>query len=105
MADFLEEFNNILNKDIFPKINQFVKDPNNNFVENINNLLNEQKIPLKDILNKFQETEYKSKDIDSYSNIDKNEEIVLDENYDDLFIHLKIIEDNMVQLQKFLKDK
>ena len=107
MSDIFDDFNKILKKDLAPLLLKYLKDTNNNIPENINTFIDDPKTFLKDILEKFS----KNKDYDdkqaSYTDIESVTEVdvAIDDEYHDLFQRLIVIEENMIQLQKVLKEK
>ena len=86
---------------------KFLKDPNNNITDNLNNFLSDPQKLLTDLYDGF----VKNKDNDNnpvnFTEIENITDIdpVIDEEYDDLFKRLIVIEDNMTQIQKILKDE
>ena len=107
MSDFFDDFNKIFGKDLVPIFIKYLKDPNNNITDSINDFFNNPQIFLKDIFEKFS----KNKDFDykqeSYTDIENatNIDPTIDDEYDDLLERLILIEENMIQIEKFLKDK
>ena len=107
MSDIFDDFNKILKKDLLPFFIKYLKNPNNKITDNLNDLLNDPQI----FLNKISEKLSKNQDYDnkqvSYTDIeistDKDEAINYE--YDDLFKRLILIEENMIQIEKILKDK
>jgi len=107
MSDLFDDFNKIFKKDLVPIVAKFLNDPNNNITENLSYILNDPQKLLTDIFDGFvknKDDDNKSgnfADIENVTNIDQ----VLDNEYDDLFKRLIVIEDNMIQIQKILKDE
>ena len=107
MPELFDEFNKIFKKDFVPILVKYFKDPNNKVSENINDFLNDPKMFVTDIFEKFT----KKKDIDIEEENDINIKPIidiessLDDEYDDLLKRLIVIEENMIQLEKILKDK
>jgi len=101
MSDIFDDFKKLLKKDLVPILVQYFKDPNNKINENLNDFLNNPQIFLKDIFENLS----KNKDFDnkreSYTDIDP----IIDNEYDDLLKRLILIEENMIQIEKILKDK
>ena len=107
MSDLFDDFNKILKKDLVPILAKYLKDPNNKISENINDFLNDQRILLNDVFEKFSKNKddkiYQSnyKDIENITDIDASNDF----EYDELFKKLISIEENMIQIEKILKDK
>ena len=107
MSDIFDDFKKVFKKDLVPFFVQYFKDPNNKLTDNLNDFLNNPQIFLKDIFEKFS----KNKDFDykqeSYTDIENatNIDPTIDDEYDDLLERLILIEENMIQIEKFLKDK
>ena len=101
MSDLFDDFNKILNKDLFPFLVKYLKDPNNKISYSINNIMNEPNVFLTDIFEKFS----KNKDYNVNQRDYTNCENLNDDEYDDLLKRLVVIEENMNQLEKILKDK
>ena len=107
MSDIFDEFKNVLKKDLVPILVHYFKDPNNKITDNLNDFLNNSQTILKDIFENFSKNkEYNSQqesyaDIKNVTNIDPN----IDDEYGDLLKRLIYIEENMIQIQKLLKDK
>ena len=106
MSDIFDEFKKLLKKDLVPILVQYLKDPNNKITDNLNDFLNNPQIFLKDILENFLKNKDSNKkesytDIENVTNIDP----IIDNEYDDLLKRLILIEENMIQIEKILKDK
>ena len=107
MSDIFDDFKKVFKKDLVPFFVQYFKDPNNKLTDNLNDFLNNPQIFLKDIFEKFSKNkdfDYKQEsytDIENVTNIDPT----IDDEYDDLLERLILIEENMIQIEKFLKDK
>ena len=101
MSDIFDDFKKVLKKDLVPILVHYFKDPNNKITDNLNDFLNNPQIFLKDFFENFS----KNKDFDnkreSYTDIDP----IIDNEYDDLLKKLILIEKNMIQIEKILKDK
>jgi len=107
MSDIFDDFNKIFKKDLLPFFIKYLKNPNNKITDNLNDLLNDPQIFLNKIFEKLSKNEdYDNKQV-SYTDIeistDKDEAINYE--YDDLFKRLILIEENMIQIEKILKDK
>ena len=106
MSDIFDDFTKVLKKDLVPFFVQFFKDPNNKLSDNLNDILNNPQIFLKDIFENFSKNkDYENKqesstDIENLTNIDPT----IDDEYDDLLKKLTLIEENMIQIEKFLKE-
>jgi len=107
MSDIFDDFKKLLKKDLVPILVQYFKDPNNKITDNLNDFLNNPQIFLKDIFENFSKNKnYENKqesytDIENVTNIDPTN----DNEYDDLLKRLILIEENMIQIEKILKDK
>ena len=107
MSDFFNDFKKVLNKDLVPLLVQYLKDPNNKLADNLNVFLSNPQTFLKDMFENFSKNkDYYNKqesytDIENVTNIDPT----IDDEYDDLLKRLILIEENMIQIEKFLKDK
>ena len=107
MSDIFDDFKKLLKKDLVPILVQYFKDPNNKIADNLNDFLNNPQIFLKDIFENFSKNKnYENKqesytDIENVTNIDPTN----DNEYDDLLKRLILIEENMIQIEKILKDK
>ena len=107
MSDIFDNFKKILKKDLTPILAQYFKDPNNKLIGNLNDLLNNPQTFFKDIFeNSSKNTNYDNKqatytDIQNVTNIDPT----IEDEYNDLLKRLILIEENMIKIEKFLKDK
>ena len=106
MPDIFDDFNKILKKELVPMITKYLKNPNNKTNENINDFFNDSKILLTEIFeqlskNKDNSTQKSSLDIENITDIESS----FDEEYDELYQRLAVIEENMIQIQKILKVK
>ena len=107
MPDIFDDFKKLLKKDLVPMLVQYFKDPNNKITSNLNDFLNNPQIFLKDIFENFSKNKnYENKqesytDIENVTNIDPTN----DNEYDDLLKRLILIEENMNQIERILKDK
>ena len=107
MSDIFDDFKKSIKKDLLPILVQYFKDPNNKITDNLNDFLNNPQIFLKDIFENFSKNkDYDNKqetynDIENITNIDP----IIDNEYDDLLKRLILIEENMIQIEKILKDK
>ena len=107
MPDIFDDFNKILKKDLVPILVKYLKDPNNNIPNNINDFLNDPRILLSDIFEKI--TKNKDNDVNQSNCVDieniTDTDQSLDDDYEDLLERLTLIEENMIQIEKLLKDK
>ena len=107
MSDIFDDFKKLLKKDLVPILIQSFKDPNNKITDNLNDFFNNSQTFLKDMFENFSKNndydinQKSYTDIDNISNIDPT----IDYEYDDLLERLTLIEENMIQMEKFLKDK
>ena len=106
MPDIFDDFNKILKKELVPMVTKYFKNPNNKINENINNFFNESKILLTDIFEQLSKNKANSKqkssvDIENITDIESS----VDDEYDELYQRLAVIEENMIQIQKILKVK
>ena len=107
MADLFEDFNNIVNKELILKLINKLKDPDNKFSENLNKLLNDRNISFNDILEKYiYNQNYSSKDVKKtdLENLSEREK-KSNKDYEELFIRLRLIEENMINMENYLKSK
>ena len=107
MSDIFDDFKKLLNKDLGPILVKYFKDPNNKINYTLNDLIRNPQTFLKDIFEKFSKNkDYDNKqesytDIENVTNIDSTNE----DEYNDLLKRLFLIEENMINLEKILKDK
>ena len=107
MSDIFNDFKKVLKKDLVPILVKYLKDPNNKITDNLNDFLNSPQTFLNDMFENFSKyKDYDNKqesytDIENVTNIDPT----IDDEYDDLLKRLILIEENMIQIEKFLKDK
>ena len=107
MSDIFDDFKKLLKKDLVPILVQYFKDPNNKITDNLNDFLNHPQTFLNNVFENFSKyKDYDNKqesytDIENVSNIDST----IDDKYDDLLKRLNLIEENMIQIEKILKDK
>tara|TARA_Y100001978_G_scaffold45477_1_gene40513 strand:- start:115 stop:429 length:315 start_codon:yes stop_codon:yes gene_type:complete len=103
MSDIFDDFNKVLKKDLVPILVKYLKDPNNKITDNLNDFLNDPQTLLTDIFEKFSRNKNQRNytDIENITDIDP----ALEDEYDELFKRLIIIEENMIQIEKILKDK
>ena len=107
MPDLFDELNKILKKDLLLILDKYFKDPNNKLSDNVNNFFNDSRVLLNDIFeqlskNKDNDSNQRSyKDIENITDIDSS----FDDEYDDLYKRLALIEENMIQIEKILQVK
>ena len=107
MNDIFDDFKKVLKKDFIPILVQYFNDPNNKITDNLNDFLNKPQTFLKDMFENFsRNSDYDNKQ-ESYADIENviNIDPTIDGEYDDLLERLILIEDNMIQIEKILKDK
>ena len=107
MSDIFDDLNKIFKKDLVPIFAKYFKGSENKIVDNLNDFLNDPKTLLADIFEKisnnkdFDNNKGNFTDIEFITDIDP----VDDSEYDELFKRLILIEENMIQIEKILKDK
>ena len=107
MSDIFDDFKKVLKKDLVPFFVQYFKDPNNKLTDDLNDFLNNPKIFLKAIFENFSKNNDYDNKRESYADIENVTDIdpTIDDEYDDLLSRLILIEENMIQIEKFLRDK
>ena len=107
MSDIFDDFKKVLKKDLVPVLIQYFKDPNNKITDNLNNFLNNPQTFLKDIFEEYSKTNTYHKKQESSTGIEyaTNIDPTIDDEYNDLLERLILIEENMIQIEKILKDK
>ena len=107
MPDFFDDFKKVFKRDLVPILVQYVKDPNNKISDNLNDFLNKSQTFLKDIFDNLSKNKDNDNKQESYTDIKNviNIDPTIDDEYDDLFKRLILIEENMIQIEKILKDK
>ena len=107
MSDIFDDLKKLLKKDLLPILVQSFKDPNNKIADNLNDLLNNPQVFLKDIFENFSKNKDYDNNQESYTDIENltNIDSTIDDEYDDLLKRLTLIEENMIQIEKLLKDK
>ena len=107
MSDLLNDLNKILKKDLGPILIKYLKDPNNKITDNINDFLSDPRILLTDILEKFSKNDDNFQNKVDYTEIENitDVETSSENEYDDLLRRLILIEDNLIKIDKLLKDK
>ena len=107
MSDFFDDFNKIFKKDLFPILIKYFKDPNNKITDNLNDLLNDPQILLNKIFDKFSIDKDSDNNSRNYKDIENviDMDPLFDDEYDELFKRLILIEENMIQIEKILKEQ
>ena len=107
MSDFFDEFNKIFKKDLVPIFSKYLNDPNNKIIDNLNYFLKDPQILLNKIFDKISINKDSDNIPRSYTDVDNTTEnnFSCDEEYDDLSKRLTLIEENMIQIEKILKDQ
>ena len=105
MSDFFDDFNKIFKKDLVPIFIKYLKDPNNKLSKNINNLIENPQTFLQDIFEKFSQNKDFDNNQESYVDNVTDTYAGIDVEYEDLLKRLIEIEENMVQIEKILKEK
>jgi len=107
MPDLFDEFNKIFKKDFVPILAKYFKDPNNKITDNLNDFLNDPKRLLTDLFAKFSENKDYDNDKVNYTDVQNLTDIEppFDDEYEELFKRLLLIEEDMIQIEKILKDK
>ena len=107
MPDLFDDFSKIFNKDLIPILVKRFQDPNNKLTDSLNDFLNDPQTLLTDLFEKFS----KNKDYDdkkrNYKDFENINDIdtAFDDEYDELFKRLILIEENMIQIEKIFKEK
>ena len=106
MSDLFDDLNKIFKKDIVPLLSKYFNDSDNKITDNLNDFFNDPKTLLTDIVEKFSNKDIDNSqtnftDIKNVTDIDSDN----DSKYDELFKRLIIIEENMMRIEKILKDK
>ena len=105
MSDIFDDFNKIFKKDLVPIFIKYLKDPNNKISKNINNLIENPQTFLQDIFEKFSQNKDFDNNQESYVDNVTDTYAGIDVEYEDLLKRLIEIEENMVQIEKILKEK
>tara|TARA_B100000212_G_scaffold331562_1_gene298907 strand:- start:18 stop:344 length:327 start_codon:yes stop_codon:yes gene_type:complete len=107
MPDLFEDFNKIFKKDLIPMLVKYFKDPNNKINDNLNDLINDPQALVTGFFENFSKNkdyynnQKSCKDIENLTDIDP----IVDIEYDELFKRLILIEENIIHIEKILKDK
>tara|TARA_Y100000589_G_scaffold5561_1_gene4843 strand:+ start:999 stop:1325 length:327 start_codon:yes stop_codon:yes gene_type:complete len=107
MSDLFDDFNKIFKKNFIPILVKYFKDPNNKISDNIDYIINDPRILLTDIFEILSKKNSKDINQNQYTDIENLNDIdqSLDDEYDELLKRLILIEENMIQIQKILKEK
>ncbi len=107
MSDIFDDFKKVLKKDLVPILVHYFKDPDNKITDNLNDFLNNPQTFLKDLFENFSKNKNYNDKKESYTDIKNatNIDSTIDDEYDDLLKRLILIEENMIQIEKILKDK
>ena len=107
MSDIFDDFKKVLKKDLVPILVHYLKDPDNKITDNLNDFLNNPQTFLKDLFENFSKNKNYDNKQESYTDIKNvtNIDSTIDDEYDDLLKRLILIEENMIQIEKILKDK
>ena len=107
MTDIFNDINKILKKDLVPILVKYLNDPNNKIPNNINDFLNDPRILLNDIFEKIAKNKDNDNDERNYVDIENVSDIdsASYDEYDDLLKRLILIEKNIIQIEKILKDQ
>jgi len=107
MSDIFDDFKKVLKKDLGPILNHYFKDPNNKITDNLNDFLSERQTFLKDFFENFSKNKDYDNKQETYTDIKNvtNINSTIHDEYDDLLKRLILIEENMIQIEKILKDK
>ena len=107
MSDLFDDLNKIFKKDIIPILAKYFKDSDNKITDNLNDFLNDPKTLLTDIFDKFSNNKNTDNNQSNFSDIENLTDIDIpkDSKYDELLKRLILIEENMMQIEKILKDK
>tara|TARA_B100000212_G_scaffold109018_1_gene81075 strand:- start:784 stop:1110 length:327 start_codon:yes stop_codon:yes gene_type:complete len=107
MSDIFDNFSKIFKKDLVPILVKYFKDPNNKITDNLNEFLQDPQTLLTDIYEKFLRNKNIVNNQTNYSDSENMNtiDIVVDDEYDELLQRLNLIQENMIQIEKILKDK
>ena len=107
MSDIFDDFKKVLKKDLVPILVHYFKDTDNKLTDNLNDFLNNPQTFLKDLIENFSKNKDYDNKQESYTDIENvtNIDSTIDDEYDDLLKRLILIEENMIQIEKILKDK
>ena len=107
MSDLFDDLSKIFKKDLVPILAKYFNGSDKKITDYFNEFLNDPKTFLTDIVEKFSS----DKDIDNnqrnFTDIENVTDVdpVYEKEYDDLFQRLISIEENMMQIEKILRDK
>tara|TARA_Y100000589_G_scaffold142778_1_gene136281 strand:+ start:821 stop:1162 length:342 start_codon:yes stop_codon:yes gene_type:complete len=108
MPDLFDDFSKRLKNEFVPILVKYFKDPNNKINDNINDFLNDSRNFLTEVLEKISKNSnddiYQRNNTD-FENINSINQPVQTDEYADLLKRLISIEENMIQIQKKIKDE
>ena len=107
MSDIFDNFSKILKKDLVPILVKYFKDPNNKISDNLSEFIQDPQTLLTDIYEKFSRNKNIDNNQTNYSDSENINtiDIIVDDEYDELLQRLNLIQENMIQIEKILKDK
>jgi len=107
MSDIFDDFKKVLKKDLLPNLVQYFKDPNNKITDNVNDFINNPQTFLEEFFEKFSKNKDFNNNQEAYTDIENviNIDPTIDNEYDELLKRLILIEENMIQIEKLLKEK
>tara|TARA_B100000575_G_C22949930_1_gene549406 strand:+ start:367 stop:696 length:330 start_codon:yes stop_codon:yes gene_type:complete len=108
MSDLFDDFSKRLKNELLPNLVKYFKDPNNKMNDNINDFLNDSRNFLNELFEKISKNsnnDIYQKNHADFENITSFDESVETEDYDELIKRLISIEENMIQIEKTIKDK
>ena len=107
MSDIFDDLKKVLKKDLVPILVHYYKDPDNKITDNLNDFINNPQTFLIDLFENFSKNKNYDNKQESYTDIKNvtNIDSTIDDEYDDLLKRLILIEENMIQIEKILKDK
>ena len=107
MSDIFDNFKKVLKKDWVPILVHYFKDSDNKISDNLNEFLNKPQTYLKDLFENFSNYSDYYNNQESYTDIENltNIDATINDEYDDLLKRLILIEENMIKIEKILKDK
>jgi len=107
MSDLFDDLNKIFKKDLVPILAKYFKVSDNKITDNLNDFLNDPKIFLTDIFEKFSINKDIDNNQENFMDVENVTDIdpIIDSNYDELLKRLISIEENMTQIEKIFKDK
>ena len=106
MSDLFDDLNKIFKKDLVPILAKYFKGSDSK-TDILNEFLNDPKIILNDIVEKFSGNKDIGNNQGNFTDIENLTDIdpANDSEYDELLKRLIYIEENMIQIEKILKHK